>query len=693
MIEKIISWWDLHRPSKRKLIQLYSALLYNAHLKGFITGQIYQGKLKALCVPGFNCYSCPGAVGACPLGSLQASLSASGKQAGFYIMGIFLLYGLIAGRTICGWFCPLGLIQELLHKIPTYKVKKSRVTRILSYLKYIFLAVFVILITLWYAFKHSMAVPAFCKYICPAGTFEGAIGLLSNPKNAGYFGMLGIYFTRKFVIMLIIAALCIFIYRAFCRFICPLGAIYGMFNKLSLIGVKVDMDRCSGCGACVRSCKMDVQRVGDHECIHCGHCIETCGKKAVSLKAGSFTLIAHSGDEENNKNDVVQKRRKLEKYAWITAGVLLALIILIVNLTGTSKKKQDKPETQKAVLSGNETETETDADEETAYESEALAGYEPGCQLEDFTAKCYDGTTFNLRENKGKVVMINLWATWCGPCVKELPVFNDFYNAHRSDTVVIACHSSYAPDDVAQFLSDKGWDIAFTIDDEENRIFEKTNGSGVLPQTIVLNRKGEVIYNEIRSVTPELLEQLYEKASDSPDMEYIGNEEQTDPSPVTETHAETFSSDTGDSAGSGTGYDEGEVLEDFSVMCLDRSVFRLSDDPDKVTVIGLWASYSEDSIEELKVINEFAKDHPDEVRVLALHNHFGSKNAQECIKDIDIPVAVDGEEEEIFKLLGASTAVPRIVILDKDRTVISNKRGFLKKEELEELVSKTPQQR
>ena len=55
-------------PSKRKWMQLYFALLFNANVKGFVTGEIYTGKTKQSCAPGNNCYSCPGAVGACTLG-------------------------------------------------------------------------------------------------------------------------------------------------------------------------------------------------------------------------------------------------------------------------------------------------------------------------------------------------------------------------------------------------------------------------------------------------------------------------------------------------------------------------------------------------------------------------------------------------------------------------------------------------
>lgn len=544
-----ISWWDRYKPTKRRLIQLYSALLYNANLKGFVTGQIYTGKTKALCVPGFNCYSCPGAIGACPLGSLQASVAAAGKNIGFYIIGIILLYGLIAGRTICGWFCPMGLIQELLHKIPTPKIKKSRITRALSYLKYGMLAGFAFLIPLWYGLKHSMAVPGFCKYICPAGTFEGAMALLSNKNNSSFFGMLGILFTRKFVIMLFIGLACVFCYRSFCRFLCPLGAMYGMFSRLAIIGVKVDAGRCNGCGLCVSKCKMDVKRVGDHECIHCGHCIDTCSQGALSLKAGEFTLKAPLRGCAHEPAQSVEKRKKVEKFGWTLAVIVLAFALLWYNVFSATEKKREIKETEDTTEVPAEEETEdttevpaeedteetaealqeqdtedaaaTPAEEDTAqesgadqYVSDAPIGYKPGERLEDFSAKCLDGTDFILDEYRGKVVVINLWATWCGPCVEELPYFNEFYAAHKDDAAVLACHSPFVTDDVEEFLQDKGWEIPFTIDEDGEGVYRITGGSNTLPQTIVLNKRGEVIYNEIRSVTPEMLEKLYEQATE-----------------------------------------------------------------------------------------------------------------------------------------------------------------------------------
>ena len=259
---------------KRRYIQLIAAVLYNCNIKGFVSGSIYKGEIKGICVPGLNCYSCPGAIAACPLGSLQSGLLSSKYKVPYYMLGTLILFGLFLGRFICGFLCPFGLIQDLLYKIPSKKIKKNKVTRMLSYLKYLILLVFVIAIPL------IKLAPGFCKYICPAGTFLGGIPLTyMNPELRKLTGYL---FSWKVFVLLVILVICVFAYRSFCRFICPLGAIYSFFNPIAFFGIKVDMDKCIHCDACVRNCKMDVKKVCDRECIHCGECIKHCPADAIS---------------------------------------------------------------------------------------------------------------------------------------------------------------------------------------------------------------------------------------------------------------------------------------------------------------------------------------------------------------------------------------------------------------------------
>ena len=279
---KIKGWLVDHKPSKRRIIQVYTALLYNANIKGFFNGQIYKGPTKKICVPGMNCYSCPGAVGACPLGSLQNALSASDTRLPAYVFGIIILFGLLLGRTICGFLCPVGFAQELLYKIKTPKLQKSRATRIISYLKYIVLVGLVVVVPLVFT------IPGFCEYICPAGTFEGGVGLLSNIQNESLLAILGPLFSWKFSLLVLITVASVFIFRVFCRFLCPLGAIYGFFSKIAVLGVKLDKTKCTDCGLCISACKMDVKKVGDHECIHCGECMSVCPTKAIRWKGSQL---------------------------------------------------------------------------------------------------------------------------------------------------------------------------------------------------------------------------------------------------------------------------------------------------------------------------------------------------------------------------------------------------------------------
>ena len=710
------TWWQRHRPSTRRLVQLYSALLYNAHLKGFIDGEIYQGKAKYACVPGFNCYSCPGAIGACPLGSIQNALASSGHQAGWYVLGILSLFGVILGRTICGWLCPLGLIQELLHKIPTPKIKKSRITRALSWLKYILLAVFVVAIPLWYGLKHNMPLPGFCKYICPAGTFEGAMGLLSNPANTGKFSMLGILFTRKFVIMLVIGLLCVFCYRTFCRFICPLGAIYGCFNRFNVIGVKVDSSRCNSCGSCVRSCGMDVRHVGDHECINCGKCMEVCAQKAISIKAGSYTIKAPAGGCADDKEHSEAGRKRFAKVLWGAALCLLCAALLWFNFLDPSVKKRSAakptptPPAVTATVAPEEgsapdavAEAETPAVEAPApvsFESDAPVGYEVGQQLADFSTPTFNGGEFHLADTRGRIVFINLWGTYCTPCVQELPEFEKLYHEHEGEIAMLAVHSSLTGEiEPEDYVKDKGWAewmVDFALDDEDNdTIFTVVHGGSTLPQTIVLNRRGEVIYNRVGSVSYEMLEALYQQADASvpagpavsasaPAAEEVPDAVET---PAAEAPAAvSFESD------APIGYEIGQQLADFSTPTFDGGEFHLADTRGRIVFINLWGTYCTPCVQELPEFEKLYHEHEGEIAMLAVHSSLtGEIEPEDYVKDKGwaewmVDFALDDEDNDtIFTVVHGGSTLPQTIVLNRRGEVIYNRVGSVSYEMLEAL--------
>ena len=271
---------------KRNTIQMFATLLTNIHLPNFLKGALYNGKVKQICVPGLNCYSCPAAAGACPIGSFQAVVGSSKFSFSYYITGILIFFGVMLGRFICGFLCPFGWFQDLLHKIPTKKFS-TRKLKALRFIKYGVLAVFVVALPILITNPAGLATPYFCKYICPQGILEGAIPL--SLAKSSIRAALGALFTWKFTILAVIILLSVLFYRPFCKWLCPLGAFYALMNKVSLLGIRVDACKCVSCGKCSRTCKMDVdirKNTSHTECIRCGACIKACPTDAISVRWG-----------------------------------------------------------------------------------------------------------------------------------------------------------------------------------------------------------------------------------------------------------------------------------------------------------------------------------------------------------------------------------------------------------------------
>ena len=268
----------------RFICQLAAAALFNGYAAGFAKGRIYSGKTKLLCVPVLNCYSCPGALGSCPIGSLQAVIGRSGHGFPFYVLGMLMLFGLVLGRLICGFLCPFGWVQDLLARIPIKKAALPlKFDKALRYLKYVILAVFVLLLPAFLTDRFGVAPPYFCKYICPAGTLEGGMPLLL--MNGELRKLAGVLFGWKLLLMLIILVSAALIPRSFCRYLCPLGAFYSLFNRFSLYRMELDSSKCVGCKKCEQVCPMAVKvtaEINSGECIRCGRCKAACPEGAIS---------------------------------------------------------------------------------------------------------------------------------------------------------------------------------------------------------------------------------------------------------------------------------------------------------------------------------------------------------------------------------------------------------------------------
>ncbi|MDE7086619.1 MAG: 4Fe-4S binding protein, partial [Clostridia bacterium] len=676
---KVKDWFIAHKPTKRRLIQLYAALLTNAHVTGFATGKIYTGDTKKACVPGLNCYSCPGAVGACPLGALQDSLAQSKATAPAYIFGILILFGLLLGRVICGFLCPFGLIQELLYKIRTPKLRKSRFTRVLSYFKYVLLVI-VIAVPVIYA-----GIPSFCKYVCPAGTFEGAVSLLANPNNSDFFGMLANLFTWKFCVLVAVVVASVFIYRFFCRFICPLGAIYSMFAPVSLMGVKLDKDKCIDCGLCIQGCKMDIKHVGDHECIQCGECISVCPVQAISwkgseifvknttpvaqpefaegekiallevAKSNATTTVTLPADNETavtettvevetvteetpaaepakggkKKGELFNKikssfkkpRFVVEFVAWVLATVLLITALVCYNL----------PEKTSNVVPSHTL---------TTYSSAASGAGEKVTTVSGKNAR-----------------VLYFWRTDLEESVEGMEALNNLKAAAESieaDIDIIAIHSIYKDDrDVQAFIDGRGWnsyDMFFAQDDMENNAYADFGGDISVPKTITVfvNADGT----------------LADKIEGLPDIEKLHGG-------LTATQAKKV-------------YTVGDYCPLFTFDVYDgteSSQFSVWESRGTVTVINFWYTTCDPCKHELPYFNAIYEEYSDKINMVAVHSatavpYEGVQNWIDDPANVDdngkrwadysLTFAQDKLSPNAFAMLGGRSAYPITIILDAE---------------------------
>lgn len=269
----------------RLFFQIIYTIVSNGYMYGFLNGKIYKGSLKYTCVPGLNCYSCPGAIGSCPMGALQAALNKRNFEIPFAVLGFFFVFGSIFGRFVCGWLCPFGLMQDLLHRIPFFRKRKQLAYHsVLKYGKYVVLFGLVV-VGSSFLFTGFAKVPAFCKFLCPSGTLMGALPLLGMDKQLR--SQASDLFYWKLGILMVLILLSVKVYRPFCQYLCPLGAIYGWFNRFSLVQIHWEKDTCISCMACQRVCPVNLppEKISvSTECIKCGQCVEVCPKKCLHFK-------------------------------------------------------------------------------------------------------------------------------------------------------------------------------------------------------------------------------------------------------------------------------------------------------------------------------------------------------------------------------------------------------------------------
>jgi ferredoxin-type protein NapH len=254
----------LRLAERRTAVQILATLVTNSYFTQYAT--------KGILCPSLNCYACPAAVFSCPIGSLQHF--AVRAELPLYVLGTVGLVGALIGRASCGWFCPFGWLQELVHRIP---LPKLRLPNRFNWTRYLVLGVLVGAIPL------ITGEPWFCK-LCPAGTLEAGIPMALI--YADIRALIGTLYWAKLAILGGFVAWMSVTRRPFCRWVCPLGALWSPFNRVSSLRLAVDREHCTRCDLCREVCPVDICVYEDPDsaaCIRCLACARVCPQTCVSV--------------------------------------------------------------------------------------------------------------------------------------------------------------------------------------------------------------------------------------------------------------------------------------------------------------------------------------------------------------------------------------------------------------------------
>ncbi|MHC4353833.1 MAG: 4Fe-4S binding protein [Planctomycetota bacterium] len=243
-------------------------------------------RLHTMCAPVFHCYACPLSTFACPIGII-AQFSAL-HILPFIAIGLLVTFGALFGSLVCGWACPFGFLQDLAVKVPTPRFDLPKAA---GYVRYVMLIGTVLLIPYFFGEEH----PLFVCRICPAGALEAAV-----PNMAGQFaaGKDVVWPNAvKLTILALFLGAIFFVKRPWCRVLCPLGAIFSLFNRFSALFIRFEADECTQCERCHKLCKFGIEPEKSANDLRCVRCLECTKCRPEALTLGS--IFEKKGTAEN----------------------------------------------------------------------------------------------------------------------------------------------------------------------------------------------------------------------------------------------------------------------------------------------------------------------------------------------------------------------------------------------------------
>ena len=396
---------------------------------------------------------------------------------------------------------------------------------------------------------------------------------------------------------------------------------------------------------------MDIRHVGDRECISCGDCVNVCPTKAITWKGPKFLLPQHQPGAPAKTSQIIVKS--------LVASLMVALLI-----GAFAYFWNDTPDLSSYKQIG--------VAQQTAPTEELVVGNQVGNLCPEYTIETVtaEGVAGEIDPSKtGKITVINFWGTWCGPCVAELPHFDELAENHADEVTVIAVHSALeratAPEFIAENYPESNIIFAQDRDSDLNgEYYDLLGGIGAFPYTVVLDERGVITAAFPSSVTYADLEEAV--TGSRPQLPPVGNQ-------------------------------VGNLCPEYVIETVTAQGVAGEIDPSKtgkITVINFWGTWCGPCVAELPHFAQLAENYADDVTVIAVHSALARETAPNFIEqnylNSKIIFAQDRVNEvngEYYDLLGGIGAFPYTVVLDERGVIIASFPSSVTYEDLEGAVT------
>jgi cytochrome c-type biogenesis protein len=148
-----------------------------------------------------------------------------------------------------------------------------------------------------------------------------------------------------------------------------------------------------------------------------------------------------------------------------------------------------------------------------AAASDATVGLQVGDIAPGFESITDTGQPIRLADTRGDIVLLNFWATWCGPCRIEMPVFERIYNQHRDDGfTIVAVNNGETPADVQAFRDEFDERLTFPVAMDETATIQQRYNIFSYPSTFLLDRDGTILARHFGPLTDDQIEAMVDDA-------------------------------------------------------------------------------------------------------------------------------------------------------------------------------------